>query len=133
MASQLTRLFEEVGVPSEFRWEPGDWDNDPDTATNASNRGDDASHAMGDSQSPAVSDHATGARGDGGGGGGGGGGGDGQNQNQNQKRPKDLMGALKVNDKLFEAIAAVPWIPEPDGGAVYSHMYTLNLRADLLT
>ena len=25
------------------------------------------------------------------------------------------MGALKINDKLFEAIAAVPWIPEPQG------------------
>lgn len=25
------------------------------------------------------------------------------------------MGALRINDKLFEAIAAVPWIPEPQG------------------
>jgi hypothetical protein len=26
-----------------------------------------------------------------------------------------LAAALKINDKLFEAIAAVPWIPEPRG------------------
>ena len=25
------------------------------------------------------------------------------------------MAALKINDRLFEAIAAVPWIPEPHG------------------
>ena len=25
------------------------------------------------------------------------------------------MAALKINDRLFEAIAAVPWIPEPQG------------------
>ena len=27
----------------------------------------------------------------------------------------DLVAALKINDRLFEAIAAVPWIPEPHG------------------
>ena len=32
-----------------------------------------------------------------------------------RKRRSELQGALKVNDKLFEAIAAVPWIPEPNG------------------
>ena len=39
-----------------------------------------------------------------------------------------IVGALKVNDKLFEAIAAVPWIPEPDGGAVTMQL-THSLKA----
>ena len=101
VASQLTRLFEEVGVPSEFRWEPGDWDNDPDTAainarSNRGGGGDDNTHVA---AAPYASSSSRSSGG----------------RSSTQKKPKDLMGALKVNDKLFEAIAAVPWIPEPEG------------------
>ena len=42
VASQLKQLFVDVGVPPEFRWEAGDWENDPDNAENAQNRGDEA-------------------------------------------------------------------------------------------
>ena len=90
VARQLTRLFEEVGVPSEFRWEEGDWVNDPDAAVNASNRGDE----------PGLAGGAEGR---------------GPTKNARGVDAKTLMGALKHNDKLFELIAAVPWIPEPEG------------------
>ena len=40
VARQLTQLFDAVGVPSAFKWEPGDWEHSPKSAENASNRGD---------------------------------------------------------------------------------------------
>lgn len=115
VARQLTQLFDAVGVPSAFKWEPGDWEHSPKSAENASNRGDvaegwnlypvarghetdkrttsaAASSSSSTSSSSSSSSRTNGAR-----------------------RGGALMGALKINDKLFEAIAAVPWIPEPQG------------------
>ena len=124
VATQLKLLFRQVGVPSEFRWEDGDWENNPDGASNASNRGDSApapAPATTPQPAPTSSEEI-------GGGEGGSGGGStmsstsestsestrsGGNQSETQPKNPNLMGALKVNDKLFEAIAAVPWIPEP--------------------
>lgn len=111
VARQLKELFSAVGVSPEFRWNEGDWTHDPESATNARNRGDvakgwdlypaarshaDAARAASSSSSRFSSDRDDVPRDD-------------------TKRRADLHGALKVNDKLFEAIAAVPWIPEPVG------------------
>lgn len=124
VARQLTQLFDAVGVPSAFKWEPGDWEHNPESADNASNRGDvakgwnlypvarghetdDAARLRSDAESDSEpgrsassassSSSSSSARSTGAGRGG------------------TLMGALRINDKLFEAIAAVPWIPEPQG------------------
>ena len=106
VAKQLKELFSAVGVSSEFRWNEGDWTHDPESATNARARGDVAkgwdlypaarSHADASSSSSRFRDRDVRDR-------------------DEKKRRADLHGALKVNDKLFEAIAAVPWIPEPVG------------------
>ena len=125
VARQLTQLFDAVGVPSAgasadaseigFKWEPGDWEHSPKSAENASNRGDVAegwnlypvarghetdkrtTSAAASSSSSTSSSSSSSARTNG------------------ARRGGALMGALKINDKLFEAIAAVPWIPEPQG------------------
>jgi hypothetical protein len=118
VAKQLEHLFESVGVPSTFEWGPGDWTHDPESAENARNRGaapadlDPYSTARdGSGGSPARARDETDAswdpessseR-------------DASFSRSERKRRADLHGALRVNDKLFEAIAAVPWIPEPRG------------------
>ena len=117
VAKQLTALFSAVGVPSEFHWGEGDWTHDPESAPNARHRGDDEKKAAGGwDLYPAARGHADAA------------GwsrdassGDAassfaeRDRDEKRRRARDLRGALKVNDKLFEAIAAVPWIPEPRG------------------
>ena len=112
VAKQLAALFAAVGVPSEFQWGEGDWTHDPESAPNARNRG---GAAAGWDLYPAARSHADAA---------------GMKRDASsrdasssfadrdrdeRRRRADLHGALKVNDKLFEAIAAVPWIPEPIG------------------
>tara|TARA_B110000977_G_scaffold185279_1_gene249936 strand:+ start:19930 stop:21054 length:1125 start_codon:yes stop_codon:yes gene_type:complete len=135
VARQLEVLFEQVGVQSEFSWNPGDWQHDPDNADNAQARGD---VAKGWDLYPAARGHTD----------------NGNNNHENnmntdateptydgtdtnestgtdstdlrkmsRKRKAELHGALKVNDKLFEAIAAVPWIPEPAGD---DRVFTIN-------
>ena len=121
VAKQLTALFVAVGVPSEFQWGEGDWTHDPESAPNARHRGDEetAKAAEGWDLYPTARGHADAA----------GRPGDAssrdassssvdeklRDEKRRRKQRRDLHGALKVNDKLFEAIAAVPWIPEPLG------------------
>ena len=90
VARQLKDVMAKVGVPGNFRWDPGDWDVRDSSGYVA--RRDPWSNVRGVDYS----------RGGGGGGGGG-------------RKRGDLVAALKINDRLFEAIAAVPWIPEPHG------------------
>jgi hypothetical protein len=111
VARQLKELFSAVGVAPEFRWNEGDWTHDPESAPNARARGDVAkgwdlypaarSHADAKSAASSSSSRFSSDRDDA--------------PRDDTKRRADLHGALKVNDKLFEAIAAVPWIPEPIG------------------
>lgn len=108
VASQLKQLFEEVGVPPKFRWKEGDWENDPDAAINASTREDSAPSPPSSTNFQPEETETTAGGSEAGRGGVGRG-------RITQKRRKNLMGALKVNDQLFEAIAAVPWVPEPIG------------------
>ena len=126
VAKQLRSLFDAVGVrPSAFRWEAGDWEHAPERAANASARGDENQNENQNENEP--SRRSRGAPGmdlypggmrahetTGGSGGGEGAGAKGGSSGSSAAT-KTLAAALKINDKLFEAIAAVPWIPEPRG------------------
>ena len=92
VARQLRDVMAKVGVPGDFRWDPGDWDVRDSSGYVARShnpwsnvKGVDYSNSNG-------GDDAAGGR-----------------------KRGDLVAALKINDRLFEAIAAVPWIPEPQG------------------
>lgn len=92
VARQLRDVMAKVGVPGDFRWDPGDWDVRDSSGYVARShnpwsnvKGVDYSNSNG-------GDDAAGGR-----------------------KRGDLVAALKINDRLFEAIAAVPWIPEPHG------------------
>ena len=92
VARQLQDVMAKVGVPGDFRWDPGDWDV-RDSSGYVARSHNPWSNVKGVDYSNSNSgDDAAGGR-----------------------KRGDLVAALKINDRLFEAIAAVPWIPEPQG------------------
>ena len=92
VARQLRDVMAKVGVLGDFRWDPGDWDV-RDSSGYVARRHNPWSNVKGvDYSNSNGGDDAAGGR-----------------------KRGDLVAALKINDRLFEAIAAVPWIPEPHG------------------
>ena len=95
MAKQLKDVMAKVGTSSDFRWDPGDWEVRADAGYVARSQNP-WSNVKGTSY-----EHENGGE-------------DGSIET-NRRRRGDLVAALKIADGLFEAIAAVPWIPEPQG------------------
>ena len=105
VARQLETLFEDVGVPSEFRWEAGDWENFPESVANArdwSPPRDWTPPPTAPAPSPSTSSadakvySAAAAAADA----------------EEREHAAKVKAALKMNEVLFETLAAVPWIPE---------------------
>jgi hypothetical protein len=94
VAKQLKDVMAKVGTSSDFRWDVGDWEVRADAGYVARSQNP-WSNVKGTSY-----DDETGEDG---------------SVETNRRRRGDLMAALKIADGLFEAIAAVPWIPEPQG------------------
>mgnify|MGYP006172232101 FL=1 len=94
VAKQLKDVMAKVGTSSDFRWDVGDWEVRADAGYVARSQNP-WSNVKGTSY-----DDETGEDG---------------SIETNRRRRGDLVAALKIADGLFEAIAAVPWIPEPQG------------------
>ena len=94
VAKQLKDVMAKVGTSSDFRWDPGDWEVRADAGYVARSQNP-WSNVKGTSY-----DDETGEDG---------------SIETNRRRRGDLVAALKIADGLFKAIAAVPWIPEPQG------------------
>ena len=95
VAKQLKDVMAKVGTSSDFRWDVGDWEVRADAGYVARSQNP-WSNVKGTSY-----EHEN----------------DGEDGSieTNRRRRGDLVAALKIADGLFEAIAAVPWIPEPQG------------------